>query len=71
MTLTGISNRGLLVIALLVAVLWGCIVAEHAIISQARRETELFLRSRPVVPVKYERPSRRPGSPAAIRSYPG
>lgn len=71
MTLTGISDRGLLLIALLVAVLWGCIVAEHAIISRARRETELFLHSRPVVPVKYELPARPQRSPSAVRSYPG
>lgn len=71
MTLTGISNRGLLLIALLVAVLWGCIVAERAIINQARRETEMFLHSRPVVPVKYEVPARRPWSPATMRSHAG
>lgn len=69
MTLTGISNRGLLVIALLVTVLWGCIVAEHAIVSQARRQTEMLLRSRPAIPAKYRLPLCRPGS--RPRSYPG
>ena len=52
MTLTGISNRGLLIITVLVAILWGCILAERAIVRQAREETELQLRSRGSVPVK-------------------
>jgi hypothetical protein len=56
MPLTGISNRGLALIALLVVVLWGCIFAERAIVRQAYEETQNVLRSQPVVPVKQQRP---------------
>ncbi len=48
MRLTGISNRGLLVITLLVICLWGIIFAERAIVRQAQREHLEFFRSRPV-----------------------
>src|ERR1700739_3949044 len=51
MRLTGISNHGLLVIAALVMILWGCIFAERAITRQAREETLLFLRSRGTAPL--------------------
>jgi hypothetical protein len=59
MTLTGLSNRGLLLIAMLVAILWGCIFAERAIVNNARRETETLLRSRGRVPVQYPKPVRQ------------
>ena len=42
MPLMGISNRGLLLITFLVALLWGCILAEHAIVSGARQATDLI-----------------------------
>jgi hypothetical protein len=44
MTLTGISNRGLLLIAVLVGLLWGCILTERAIVRRASQQTEQFLR---------------------------
>jgi hypothetical protein len=47
MKLTGISNRGLMVISLLVVFLWGIIFAERAIVRQAQREHHEFLRSLP------------------------
>ena len=40
MPLFGISNRGLLLITFLVALLWGCILAERAIVSEARQATD-------------------------------
>ena len=65
MRLTGISDRGLLVITLLVICLWGIIFAERAIVRQAQREQQEFFRSRPIsAPV---RPS--PGTPQ--RATPG
>ncbi len=67
MTLTGISNRGLMVIAVLVAILWGCIFTEHALINEARSETQKVLRSRER-PVKYQKPLVHPGP---SRSYAG
>ena len=70
MTLTGISNRGLLLIALLVGVLWGCILAERAIVSRARQETMLLLRLRNPVPVKYQK-KKPPLYPAPLRSLAG
>ena len=47
MPLTGISNRGLMLIAALVAILWGCLIAERAIVRQASQETDQVLRSAP------------------------
>ena len=73
MPLTGISNRGLLVIAFLVVILWGCIFAQHAIVRQARQETLMLLRSRrPAVPVKMEGAKQPHGAPKAynLRSLP-
>ena len=70
MTLTGISNRGLAVIALLVAVLWGCILAERAMVSRARRETMLLLRPRNPVRVNYPE-KKRLLYPAPVRSLAG
>jgi len=67
MTLTGISNRGLAVIAILVAILWGCIFAERAMVQQARQETLKVLRSRER-PVKYQKPASRS---APSRAYAG
>ena len=66
MPLTGISNRGLILIAVLVALLWGCLLAERLIVRQASQETEVLLRSaervRPasteVRPVTRSRPPR-------------
>jgi hypothetical protein len=69
MRLTGISNQGLAVIAILVAILWGCILAERTIRRQAREETLLFLRSNSVaVPARTPAPpvKSRPKSRSAI-----
>lgn len=60
--LTGISNHGLAVIALLVAVLWGCILTERTIRRQAREETLLMLRSN-----RGALPARAPAPPAKPR----
>ncbi len=68
MTLTGISNRGLLVITVLVAILWGCILAERAIVRHAREETELFLRFHGSVPVKEQRVKQTPPARVALFS---
>jgi hypothetical protein len=51
MKLTGISNRGLLVISLLVMCLWGIIFAERAIVRQAQQAHREFFESRPA-PIK-------------------
>jgi hypothetical protein len=55
MTLTGISNRGLVVIAFLVAMLWSCILVERSILNKARRETIEQLRPRQFIPAKYDK----------------
>jgi hypothetical protein len=60
MPLTGISNRGLALIAVLVVILWGCIFAERAIVRQAYEETQNVLRSQPEVRVKQQRPVALP-----------
>jgi hypothetical protein len=63
MRLTGISNRGLAVIAVLVAVLWGCIVAEKVIRRQAWEETVILLRSPGPfnrAPASYRAPKHNP-----------
>ena len=51
MKLFAITNRGLAVISMLVLLLWGVILAEHAIIRQAQQDHYEFLRSQPVAPV--------------------
>jgi hypothetical protein len=66
MKLTGISNRGLVVIGLLVMFLWGIIFAERAILRQAQREHQEFLRSLPAsAPVnpKLQAPQRAEPGP--------
>lgn len=59
---TGISNRGLAIIALLVAVLWGCILTERTIRRQAREETLIMLRSNrgTTLPTKAPAPPSKP-----------
>jgi len=47
MKLFAISNRGLAVIGMLVMMLWGVILAEKAVVSQAHRDHYEFLESRP------------------------
>jgi hypothetical protein len=50
MKLFEISNRGLAVIGVLVLVLWGVILAERAVIEQAREAHYEFLQSHPDTP---------------------
>ena len=66
MPLTGISNRGLALIAVLVVILWGCIFAERAIVRRAYEETQNVLRSQPEVRVKQQRPAVPPPHPVQI-----
>jgi hypothetical protein len=72
MPLTGISNHGLAVIAILVAILWGCILTERVIRRRAREETRILLRmqSSRSVPSRAPAPStkRLPRSPMAAAS---
>ena len=67
MRLTGISDRGLLIIALLVAVLWGCILGARVIERQALLETGQQLRPARPHPVSMPvKPARQgPGSQVA------
>ena len=70
MRLTGISNKGLAVIGILVSILWGCILAERTIRRQAWEETVLMLRSSRTVPIRapYGPQKRGPARPAVQRS---
>ncbi len=71
MRLTGISNFGLAVIAALVAILWGCILAERSIRRHAWEETVIMLRSNGVVPTRAPAPpppsKRRSGKSSVQR----
>jgi hypothetical protein len=60
--LTGISNQGLAIITLLVAVLWGCILTERTIRRQALEETLILLRSNrgTTLPTKTPAPPSQP-----------
>jgi hypothetical protein len=61
MRLTGISNQGLAVIAVLVAILWGCILVERTIRRDARDQTLWMLRSNGVVkPIQTPAPPAKP-----------
>lgn len=61
MKLFEISNRGLAVIGILVLVLWGLILAERAVIEQAREDHYEFLQSNPDTPTALRpQPSAHP-----------
>jgi len=66
MRLIGITNQGLAAIALLVAILWGCIVVERSIRRQAWEETVQVLRTGGPVRIRapYPAPKRAPPTPA-------
>jgi hypothetical protein len=60
MRVFAISNRGLIVIAVLVAVLWGLIYAERALTVQAQQDYIELLRA----------PAANPADAESIRSKP-
>jgi hypothetical protein len=60
MNLFTISNRGLLVIAVLVAVLWGVIFAERAIKLQAQRDYQELMELVSPRPVHTEQETKPP-----------
>jgi hypothetical protein len=60
MNLFTISNRGLLVIAVLVAVLWGVIFAERAIKLQAQRDYQELMELVSPRPVQTEQEAKPP-----------
>jgi hypothetical protein len=64
MRVFAISNRGLIVIGILVAVLWGLIYAERALTLQAQQDYLEVLRSTTLTPVDSEsRPASKPAAP--------
>jgi len=68
MPLTGISNRGLVLIGMLVALLWGCILTERIVVRRAIEQTEHWLGSHPrgpaSTPVKRRRINELRAAPA-------
>ena len=54
MRVFGISNRGLIVIGILVAVLWGLIYTERALTLRAQQDYLEVMRSLTLTPVKAE-----------------
>ena len=73
MKIFGITNRGLVVITLLVAFLWGVILTEHAMLRSAQRDHDNFIRSLEPLPAAtrpapYEapRPDQRAASPVSL-----
>ncbi len=69
MALTGISNRGLLAIAFLVAILWGCILGARVTERRAIEETEALLRSgRKLQVAKPEKPTT-PRPPFPVTAF--
>jgi hypothetical protein len=68
--LLGITNRGLLTIAVLVSILWGCILAERAIVRRAYEETRHALRNtRHTIPAKADGATPRPQRPAPAAPF--
>ena len=66
MRVFAISNRGLIVIAILVAVLWGLIYAEHSLTLRAQRDYIEVMRSistTPLTPVKTQQNPAKMGPP--------
>jgi hypothetical protein len=65
MRVFAISNRGLLVIGMLVAVLWGLIYTERSLTLRAQRDYLEVMRSLTVAPDKsHPIPARKPAFPA-------
>lgn len=61
MRVFAISNRGLIVIGILVAVLWGLIYTERALSLRAQQDYLEVMRSLTVAPVKtHPIPARKP-----------
>ena len=56
MKVIGITNQGLTAISLLVLLLWGVILAEQTLVSQAERDYQDFRRSQPAASPLNERP---------------
>jgi hypothetical protein len=44
MEIAAITKQGLVAIAILVAILWGCLVTERLTVQRANREMEIMLR---------------------------
>jgi hypothetical protein len=73
MKIFGITNRGLVVITLLVAFLWGVILTEHAMLRSTQRDHDNIIRgleplpaaTRPV-PYEAPRPDQRAASPLSL-----
>lgn len=64
MKIFSISNRGLIVIAFLVAVLWGLIYTERSLTLRAQRDYQEVMRSLTVTPAKAQPiPARKPVFP--------
>jgi hypothetical protein len=65
MRVFAISNRGLMVIGILVAVLWGLIYTERTLTLRAQQDYLEVMRSLTVAPEKTHRvPARKPVTPA-------
>jgi hypothetical protein len=66
MRVFAISNRGLIVIAILVAVLWGLIYTERALTLRAQQDYLEVMRSLTATPEKpHPLPARKPAPPAS------
>jgi hypothetical protein len=66
MRVFAISNRGLIVIGILVAVLWGLIYTERALTLRAQQDYLEVMRSLTISPVKaHPSPARQPAFPAS------
>ncbi len=64
MRIFAISNRGLVVIGILVAVLWGLIYTERSLTYRAQQDYLEVMRSLTVAPVKTHRtPTRKSNGP--------
>jgi hypothetical protein len=59
MAIAAITKQGLAAIAILVAILWGCLVAERLTVQKAKQQIDTVLRDmhRPTTPVAWPRPS--------------
>jgi hypothetical protein len=65
MTIAGITKPGLTVMAILVAILWGCVIGERLTVQRANLEMEQALRQmRRPTPVSLPQRTSLPGRPA-------
>jgi hypothetical protein len=70
MTTAAITKQGLAAMAVLVAILWGCLVAERLMVDRAGREMSRALRDIQTLQIKMQQPSPADPARTVLRARP-